>query len=112
LSEEAINKFNDPLYFGIKGFILGELNRKKEAISVIGTLEKMSSERNIRYQFIFMIYYSIGDYEKALNSLKESIEKKQWNTFVFDPRLYWTKLHDNDKFKKIFLDLGVPLKPL
>lgn len=112
LSEEAINKFNDPLYFGIKGFILGELNRKKEAISVIGTLEKMSSERNIRNQFIFMIYYSIGDYEKALNSLKESIEKKQWNTFVFDPRLYWTKLHDNDKFKKIFLDLGVPLKPL
>ncbi len=112
LSEEAINKFNDPLYFGIKGFILGELDRKKEAISVIGTLEKMSSERNIRNQFIFMIYYSIGDYEKALNSLKESIEKKQWNTFVFDPRLYWTKLHDNDKFKKIFLDLGVPLKPL
>ena len=112
LSEEAINKFNDPLYFGIKGFILGELNRKKEAISVIGTLEKMSSERNIRNQFIFMIYYSIGDYEKALNSLKESIEKKQWNTFVFDPRLYWTKLHNNDKFKKIFLDLGVPLKPL
>jgi len=59
-----------------------------------------------------MIYYSTGDYEKALNMLNTSIQKKQYNAFVFDPRLYWTKLHDNDKFKKIFLDLGLPLKPL
>jgi len=112
LSEEAIKKFNDPMYFGAKGFLLGQLNRKEEAISVIETLEKISSERNIRNQYIFMIYYSIGDYEKALNMLNTSIQKKQFNNFVFDPRLYWTKLHDNNKFKKIFLDLGLPLKPL
>ena len=59
-----------------------------------------------------MIYYSVGDYEKALNALEESIEKKQWNSFIFDPRLYWTNLHSNERFKKIFFDYGLPLKPL
>jgi len=111
LSEEAIKSFDDPMYFGAKGFLLGQLNRKEEAISVIDTLEKISSERSIRNQYIFMIYYSIGDYEKALNMLNTSIQKKQYNAFVFDPRIFWDKLHDNDKFKKIFLDLGLPLKP-
>ena len=111
LSEEAIKSFDDPMYFGAKGFLLGQLNRKEEAISVIDTLEKISSERSIRNQYIFMIYYSIGDYEKALNMLNTSIQKKQYNAFLFDPRIYWDKLHDNDKFKKIFLDLGLPLKP-
>ena len=112
LSEEAIKNFNDPMYYGIKGFILGELNRKEEALSVIETLEKMSSERNIRNQYIYMIYYSIGDYDSALNSLNEDFEKNLFNTFIFDPRLYWVKLHDNEKFKKIFLNFGLPLKPL
>ena len=112
LSEEAIKNFNDPMYYAIKGFILGELNRKEEAVKMIKTLEKISSERNIRNQYIFMIYYSVGDYEKALNALEESIEKKQWNSFIFDPRLYWTKLHSNERFKKIFFDYGLPLKPL
>ncbi|MDC0316591.1 TIR domain-containing protein [Verrucomicrobia bacterium] len=112
LSEEAIKNFNDPMYYGIKGFILGELNRKEEALSVIETLEKMSSERNIRNQYIYMIYYSIGDYDSALNSLNEDFEKNLFNTFIFDPRLYWVKLHDNEKFKKIFLNFSLPLKPL
>jgi len=112
LSEEAIKNFNAPMYYAIKGFILGELNRKEEAVKMIKTLEKISSERNIRNQYIFMIYYSVGDYEKALNALEESIEKKQWNSFIFDPRLYWTNLHSNERFKKIFFDYGLPLKPL
>ena len=112
LSEEAIKNFNDPMYYGIKGFILGELNRKEEALSVIKALEKMSSERNIRNQYIYMINYSIGDYDSALNSLNEDFEKNLFNTFIFDPRLYWVKLHDNEKFKKIFLNFGLPLKPL
>ena len=59
-----------------------------------------------------MIYYSIGDSEKALDSLNESIEKKEFNPFLFDPRRYWAELLDNDKFKKTFHDLGLPLKPL
>ena len=112
LSEEAIKNFNDPMYYGIKGFILGELNRKEEALSVIKALEKMSSERNIRNQYIYMINYSIGDYDSALNSLNEDFEKNLFNTFIFDPRLYWVKLHDNEKFKKIFLNFSLPLKPL
>ena len=112
LSEEAIKKFNDPMYFGIKGFLLGKLNRKEEALSVIDKLNKISSETNVRNQYIYMIYYSIGDHEKALRALNESIEKKQFNPFLFDPRRYWTQLLDNDKFKKTFHDLGLPLKPL
>tara|TARA_B100000579_G_scaffold156782_1_gene127593 strand:+ start:296 stop:2320 length:2025 start_codon:yes stop_codon:yes gene_type:complete len=112
LTEEAIKKFNDPMYFGIKGFLLGNLNRKEEALSVIKTLDRMSSEKNVRNQYIYMIYYSIGDHEKALDSLNESVEKTQFNPFLFDPRLYWTQLIDNDKFKKIFHGLGLPLKPL
>ena len=112
LSEEAIKKFNDPMYFGIKGFLLGKLNRKEEALSVIDKLNKISSETNVRNQYIYMIYYSIGDHEKALSALNESIEKKQFNPFLFDPRRYWTQLLDNDKFKKTFHDLGLPLKPL
>ncbi len=112
LSEEAIKKFNDPLYFGIKGFLLGKLNRKEEALSVIEKLNQMSSEKNVRNQYIYMIYYSIGDSEKALDSLNESIEKKEFNPFLFDPRRYWAELLDNDKFKKTFHDLGLPLKPL
>ena len=112
LSEEAIKKFNDPMYFGIKGFLLGKLNRKEEALSVIDKLNKISSETNVRNQYIYMIHYSIGDHEKALSALNESIEKKQFNPFLFDPRRYWTQLLDNDKFKKTFHDLGLPLKPL
>ena len=52
---------------------------------MIETLEKISSERNIRKQYIFMIYYSIGDYEKALNMLNTSIQKNSLITLYSTP---------------------------
>ena len=111
LVEEAIEATDDPLYLGVKGYILGRLNRIDEANSVRIMLEKIALKRNVRPQYMFMIDYAIGEHEKALKLLRESVDSKTLNVFLFDPRIYWDDLVGNPAFKTIFSDMGLPLKP-
>ena len=64
LAEEAIKATDDPLYLGVKGYILGRLKRIDEAKSVRIMLEKIALKRNVRPQYMFMIDYAIGEHEK------------------------------------------------
>ena len=109
-AENAIVSTEEPIYYGIKGFILGRMNRNAEAIVVLNTLREMSSRKIVSESLLSMIYYSIGDYGKAIEIMKESVGNKTFNTFIWDPRIHWKNLHDNADFIKIFSDLGLPLK--
>lgn len=109
--EEAIAATDDALYYGIKGYILGRLNRKNEAISLLKDLQEMASKRNVRPQYLFMIHYSVGDHEKALEGLRESVNSKTLNIFLFDPRTHWEDLKNSESFQEVFLDIGLPLGP-
>ena len=86
------------------------MNRNEEAVLVINTLRDMSSRKNVPESLFGIIYYSIGDYGKAIETLKESVGNKTFSTFIWDPRIHWKNLHDNADFIKIFSDLGLPLK--
>ena len=110
ITEDAILSTKDPLYYGIKGFILGQMNRNEEAVVVINMLRDMSSRKNVPESLFGIIYYSIGDYGKAIEMLRESVGNKMFNTFIWDPRIHWKNLHENEDFRKIFSDLGLPLK--
>ena len=70
----------------------------------------MSSRKNVSGILFRMIHHSIGDYEEAIEKLKESVGNKSFNTLIWDPRIHWKNLHDNADFIKIFSDLGLPLK--
>ena len=74
-------------------------------------LEKIALKRNVRPQYMFMIDYAIGEHEKALKLLRESVDSKTLNVFLFDPRIYWDDLVGNPAFQTIFSDMGLPLKP-
>jgi len=63
-SKEAIVSTGDPLYLGIKGYILGPLNRIGEAKSVRIILGKIALQRNVRPQYMFMIGYAVVNMEK------------------------------------------------
>ena len=79
-TENAIVSTKEPLYYGIKGVILGQMNRNEEAFVVINTLREMSSRTNVPESLLSMIYYSIGDYGKAIEIMKESVGNKTLHT--------------------------------
>jgi len=101
---------NHPTYLTAKGMLLGLAGRHDEARAIIQTLEQISSERPSSKQYFSMIYYAIGKHDKALTLLEESIVEKQFSIFLFSPRLYFTELRDNERFKKIYSNLNVPIQ--
>ena len=90
--------------------LLGLAGRHDEARAIIQTLEQISSERPSSKHYLSMIYYALGEHDKALTLLEESIVEKQFSIFLFSPRLYFTKLRDNERFKKIYSNLNVPIQ--
>ena len=70
----------------------------------------MSSRTNVSESLLGMIYYSIGDYDEVIDMMKESVGNKTFNTFIWDPRIHWKNLHEDEDFRKIVSDLGLPLK--
>lgn len=109
-AENAIVSTEEPIYYGVKGFILGRMNRNAEAVVVLNTLREMSSRKIVSESLLSMIHYSIGDYGKAIEMMKESVGNKTFNAFIWDPRIHYKNLHDNADFIKIFSDLRLPLK--
>jgi len=101
---------NHPTYLTAKGMLLGLAGRHDEARTIIQSLEQISSERPSSKHYFSMIYYALGDHDKALTLLEESIAEKEFSIFLFSPRLYFTKLRDNERFKKIYSNLNVPIK--
>ena len=90
--------------------LLGLAGRHNEARVIIQSLEKISSERPSSKHFLSIVHYALGDHDKALTLLEESIAEKEFSIFLFSPRLYLTKLRDNERFKKIYSNLNVPIK--
>ena len=101
---------NHPTYLTAKGMLLGLAGRHDEARAIIQTLEQISSERPSSKHYFSMIYFAIGEHDKALTLLEESIVEKQFSIFLFSPRLYFTKLKDNERFIKIYSNLNVPIQ--
>ena len=101
---------NHPTYLTAKGILLGLEGRHDEAHAIIQTLEQISSERPSSKHYFSMIYYAIGEHDKALKLLEESIVEKQFSIFLFSPRLYFTEFRDNERFKKIYNNLNVPIQ--
>ena len=101
---------NHPTYLTAKGMLLGLAGRHDEARAIIQTLEQISSERPSSKHYLSMIYYALGEHDKTLTLLEESIVEKQFSIFLFSPRLYFTKLRDNERFKKIYSNLNVPIQ--
>ena len=101
---------NHPTYLTAKGMLLGLEGRHDEAHAIIQTLEQISSERPSSKHYFSMIYYAIGEHDKALKLLEESIVEKQFSIFLFSPRLYFTELRDNERFIKIYSNLNVPIQ--
>ena len=101
---------NHPTYLTAKGMLLGLAGRHDEARAIIQTLEQISSERPSSKHYFSMIYYAIGEHDKALTLLEESIVEKQFSIFLFSPRLYFTEIRDNERFKKIYSNLNVPIQ--
>ena len=101
---------NHPTYLTAKGMLLGLAGRHDEARTIIQTLEQISSERPSSKHYFSMIYYAIGEQDKALTLLEESIAEKEFSIFLFSPRLYFTELRDNERFKKIYSNLNVPIQ--
>jgi serine/threonine-protein kinase len=111
VAEVATKGFgNHPTYMTAKGMLLGLANKPDEARAIIRSLEQISSERPSSKHYLSMIYYALGDHDKALTLLEESIAEKQFSIFLFSPRLYFTKLTENEHFKKIYSNLNVPIK--
>ncbi len=107
--EEVMTREDKPFWYGVKGFVLGKLGRKEEAYSAINSLKEMSSKDNVPAMFIATIYYAVGAHEKAIAVMKNSINNKTFNTYVWDPRKHWKDLHDNESFKKLYSDIGLPI---
>gem|GEM_PF-5703524 len=101
---------NHPTYLTTQGMLLGLAGRHDEARAIIRSLEKLSSERPTSKHFLSIIHYALGEHDKALTLLEESISEKEFSIFLFSPRLYFTKLTDNERFKKIYSNLNVPIK--
>ena len=101
---------NHPTYLTAKGMLLGLAGRHDEARTIIQTLEQISSERPSSKHYFSMIYYAIGEQDKALTLLEESIAEKEFSIFLFSPRLYFTEFRDNERFKKIYSNLNVPIQ--
>ena len=101
---------NHPTYLTAKGMLLGLAGRHDEARAIIQTLEQISSERPSSKHYFSMIYYAIGEHDKALTLLEESIAEKEFSIFLFSPRLYFTELRNNERFKKIYSNLNVPIQ--
>ena len=101
---------NHPTYLTAKGMLLGLAGRHDEARTIIQTLEQISSERPSSKHYFSMIYFAIGEQDKALTLLEESITEKEFSIFLFSPRLYFTELRDNERFKKIYSNLNVPIQ--
>ena len=101
---------NHPTYLTAKGMLLGLAGRHDEARTIIQTLEQISSERPSSKHYFSMIYYAIGEQDKALTLLEESIAEKEFSIFLFSPRLYFTELRNNERFKKIYSNLNVPIQ--
>ena len=101
---------NHPTYLTAKGMLLGLAGRHDEARTIIQTLEQISSERPSSKHYFSMIYYAICEHEKALTLLEEGIAEKHFSIFLFSPRLYFTELRDNERFKKIYSNLNVPIQ--
>ena len=111
VAEAAAKGFgNHPTYVTAKGMLLGLANKPEEARAIIRSLEQIGNERPSSKHYLSTIYYALGDHDKALTLLEESIAEKQFSIFLFSPRLYFTKLTENERFKKIYNNLNVPIK--
>jgi len=101
---------NHPTYLTAQGMLLGLAGRHNEARVIIQSLEKISNERPTSKHFLSIVHYALDDHEKALTLLEESIAEKEFSIFLYSPRMYFTKLADNERFKKIYSNLKVPIK--
>ena len=90
--------------------LLGLAGRHNDARAIIQNLEQISSERPSSRHYFSMIYFAIGEHNKALTLLEESIVEKQFTIFLSSPRLYFTELRDNERFKTIYSNLNVPIQ--
>jgi TolB-like protein/Tfp pilus assembly protein PilF len=114
MNQEAIDTFQDSLRLskddapvGYLGNALAVAGRKKDALSVLGDLQKLSKERHVSPYSIALVYVGLGDRDHAFEWLERAYAERSPRLVVLKVEPMLDSIRSDPRFGALMAKMGL-----
>lgn len=90
------------------GIAYAKAGRRDKAEEIISKFREIAKMQYIPTCRIASIYVALGDKDKAFAELNKAFEARDWELYRLNADLYWTRLHDDPRYKDLLKRLNLP----
>jgi len=104
---QAMPLADDPIIVATMGYGHGVSGNREEAEKTIVLLEEISAKREVSSYEFAIIYAGLGDKEKALEILQQSLDQQEWLLIFLKVQPFWDNLRDDPRFVELLKKVGL-----
>ncbi|HET7003076.1 MAG TPA: hypothetical protein VFI33_17250, partial [Puia sp.] len=98
-----------PVALAAIGYIYGILGQKKEAVTILDSMIRLSGSKYVTPYGLALVYTALNDKENAFKCLDQAYaDRANWLVWIkLDPR--WRPLYDDKRYAALVRKVGLPM---